>query len=99
MNLQDALPIITKAIVFLLGIFGGAQALETMLENYIMDHAPAWLKPLIVPFITFLGAVVASVYGGVPLTTALAAGLAGWGFTVKAHNDIPELPPVPASAA
>lgn len=80
-------------------LFGGATALENTLENFVMDKAPSWLKPLVAPILSLVFAVVANLYGGMPMDQALQGALALWGSTVFVHNHptltSAELPPPP----
>lgn len=101
-------PLILKALFGILGLFGGAAALENMLESYIMDRCPQWAKPMVVPVVSFVFAVVLAVSGGASWQDALSAGFALWGGAVALHNHpgttsrdplagLP-LPPPPAEA-
>lgn len=98
--------LLIKALVGIIGLFGGASALENLLENYLMDKVPAWAKPMVVPVVAFIFTVVSAIYGGLPWDQALAAGFALWGGTVTLHNvpattsrdTDPFLPAPPASA-
>lgn len=71
---------------YLLTFFGGAAALETSLENFVMPKVPAAYRWLMVPAITFGAAIITSLLGGADIHTALQVALAGWGATAAIHN-------------
>ncbi len=79
--------IAVKLGLWAIGIFGGAHALENVLENYIMDHIPAKFKGLVVPVVSLVFAVVGGVQGGLSFGEALTAGLGLAGLTTRIHND------------
>ncbi len=90
--------------VWALGLFGGASVLENTLENYLMNQPwmPTWAKGLVVPVISTIGGVIASVYGGLPLDQAIAGALTLGGAATALHNHpdftSAELPPPPVDA-
>lgn len=102
MDLETAA--LLKIGTWVLGLFGGASALENMLENYLMDKVPQNLKGFVVPVISFVFAVVSALYGGLPWEQAISAGFAVWGVTTTLHNHPATtsaswaLPPPPADA-
>lgn len=79
--------LLVKALFGVLGLFGGAKALENMLENYLMSRVPQWAKPLVVPIVSFVFAVALNVHGGMAWDQALAAGFALWGGTAYIHDN------------
>lgn len=77
---------IFKALLWVVGLFGGMPALENLLENFVMDKMPQWAKPYVVPVISAVFAVIAGVQGGLSWPAAIAAALTLWGGTTAVHN-------------
>lgn len=85
--MEALLPFFFKALMALVGVFGGATALENMLENAVMSRVPVWVRWMVTPVVSFIFAIVTTMAAGGSFGMGLAAGLALWARTVNVHND------------
>lgn len=94
----------------LIGLFGGAKAIEKLLEDFLMNQAwmPQGLKKYVVPVGGLITGVILSVTGGMPIWDALQLAIVGAGsvFIIHDHpaltaadtSDWNALPPPPPTA-
>lgn len=82
------MPLLISMLVMVMKWFGGAALVENTIENYLASAPwmPAWGKKLIVPAVTFVGAVTASIYGGMDPMAALATAAGFSGTVALLHN-------------
>lgn len=72
----------------LVAFFGGAKAIEKMLEDFLMNQAwmPQVLKKYVVPVGALVTAIILAVNGGVPLGEAIAQAILGAGTIMGIHD-------------